>query len=174
MAILKNIKFFKNIFITTGITFIFGIYSIFQLYIYLNQIDNKINNLKKKEIHHKQLELEILKIKNNIDILSDRIIELEKNNTILNKNDVDINDVDINDVIELVNSNKYLSNFEDIEYIEDIEEIKEIKEIKKIGDFTCINMDEIANQEKDSDEDSIKSVRSRSSSLNWVKKTLFG
>jgi hypothetical protein len=157
MAILKNIKFFKNIFITTGITFIFGMYSIYHLYFYMKQIDNKINNLNKKEIDYKQLELEIIKINNNIDILSDRLIELETKNTMINETELTLNDLS-----EVAYNIKYYSN---------CEEVEESSESKKIGDYTCISMEEIANEEKDNNEES---VRSRSSSLNWVKKTLFG
>ena len=49
MSILKNIKLFKNIFITTGVTFLFGMYSIYHLYFYIRDLDNKLHNIRMKE-----------------------------------------------------------------------------------------------------------------------------
>jgi hypothetical protein len=155
----------KNIFVTSGITFIFGMYSIYHLYIYMKKIDNKINNINninKRDLNYNQLEIELIKINNNIEILSDRIDELEsKKNTIWNEDDDLLNEISLNDVRELTFNN----NLTD----------EKLTEIKKIGDYTCISMEEIANEEKENEKDSDEeSIRSRSSSLNWVKKTIFG
>jgi len=155
MTILKNIKIFKNIFITTGITVLFGIYSIYHLYFYINQLENKIDNLKKREIDDKQIYYdELIKMNDTVNLLTNRISKLETNSLYFqNTNQSDLN--------EMLYNNDYSQCNE------------EIKAIIKIGDYTCISKDECF--EKDSDEDSIKSsVRSRSSSLSWVKKTLFG
>ena len=73
MSILKNIKLFKNIFITTGVTFLFGMYSIYHLYFYIRDLDNKIHNLKIREKDYEQLEMEVKKINNNLKLLSDKI-----------------------------------------------------------------------------------------------------
>jgi hypothetical protein len=159
MSVFKNIKFLKNMFITTGITVLFGMYSIFHLYFYINQLEKKLYNLKKMELD--DLKVQILKMNINIDYLTDRIIKLEMSPSELNESE--LNESELNQ-IEL---NQIVYNNDNLQYDE------QMNVLKKIGDFTCIDKDELC--EKDSDEDSIKSsVRSRSSSLSWVKKTLFG
>jgi hypothetical protein len=156
MSVFKNIKFLKNMFITTGITVLFGMYSIFHLYFYINQLEKKLYNLKKMELD--DLKVQILKMNMNIDYLTDRIIKLEMSPSEFNQsefNQSELNQIDYNN--------------DNLQYDE------QMNVLKKIGDFTCIDKDELC--EKDSDEESIKSsVRSRSSSLSlsWVKKTLFG
>jgi len=78
----------KHIFITTGISVLFGAYSIYNLFDYMRYINrfyNKqimllqtdLDDINKK---YKTIESEYLKIKEEILILSDKIINLETNN----------------------------------------------------------------------------------------------
>jgi hypothetical protein len=163
MSIFKNIKFFKNIFITTGFTFIFGMYSVFHLYFYIKDIDAKMDNLTKKELDRKQLYFEELKVQifemnNSVSLLTKRINELESKNNLIEYLSISETAISETAISETVISETAISE------IDHTEETKE---------YTCINKDDLF--EKDSDEESIKSgTRSRSASISWVKKQLFG
>lgn len=152
------IKYFNNIIFTRGLTFIFGIYSIYNLYLYIKHVDNKINNLKKQHFNKNKLELEfeIIRINSDIKSLELKIQKLENQYISLDKLLIE---PDLS-MVESYNNN----------------EEKDIQLPIKIDEFTCITLEEC------SETDSIKSTsssvykpRSRSSSLSWgTIKTLFG
>jgi len=76
----------KNVFITSGITFLFGVYSLYNILDYLNNIDriynHKLLDLQRKLIetdkHYNNLYFDFIKIKNEVDFLSSKIVIIEK------------------------------------------------------------------------------------------------
>ena len=76
----------KNVFITSGMTFLFGVYSLYNILDYLNNIDriynHKLLDLQRKLIetdkHYNNLYFDFIKIKNEIDFLSGKIVIIEK------------------------------------------------------------------------------------------------
>ena len=94
----------KHIFITTGISVLFGVYSIYNLFDYMkfmNHFYNKQilllqNDLDEINKKYKTIEFEYVKIKEEILILSDKIINLEtineKKNAFLNSSNYDVSD----------------------------------------------------------------------------------
>jgi hypothetical protein len=162
MSILKNIKLFKNIFITTGVTFLFGMYSIYHLYFYIRDLDNKIHNLKIREKDYEQLEMEVKKINNKLNLLSDKISGLNATNE-FNENYLNLNiNAEESETLEE-------RTFEETETLEgeETETLKE-KENKNISEYTCVSVEDFDHEPME-----IR-VRSRSSSLSWVKKSIFG
>ena len=75
----------KHIFITTGISVLFGVYSIYNLFDYMRSINRSCNkqllllqtDLDEINKKYKTIEFEYVKIKEEILILSDKIINLE-------------------------------------------------------------------------------------------------
>ena len=75
----------KNIFITTGISVLFGVYSIYNLFDYMRSINRSYNkqllllqtDLDEINKKYKTIEFEYVKIKEEILILSDKLINLE-------------------------------------------------------------------------------------------------
>jgi hypothetical protein len=76
----------KNVFITSGMTFLFGVYSLYNILDYLNNIDriynHKLLDLQRKLVetdkHYNNLYFDFIKIKNEIDFLSGKIVIIEK------------------------------------------------------------------------------------------------
>ena len=76
----------KNVFITSGMTFLFGVYSLYNILDYLNNIDriynHKLLDLQRKLIetdkHYNNLYFDFIKIKNEVDFLSSKIVIIEK------------------------------------------------------------------------------------------------
>ena len=76
----------KNVFITSGMTFLFGVYSLYNVLDYLNNIDriynHKLLDLQRKLVetdkHYNNLYFDFIKIKNEIDFLSGKIVIIEK------------------------------------------------------------------------------------------------
>ena len=76
----------KNVFITSGMTFLFGVYSLYNILDYLNNIDRIYNHklldlqrkLVKTDKHYNNLYFDFIKIKNEIDFLSGKIVIIEK------------------------------------------------------------------------------------------------
>lgn len=114
----------KNIMITTGMTLLFGLYSIYNILGYLNKL-NHLNNYKLLEIQKKMdetdkkcknLQFDFVKIKEELNILSDKIVSIEN---------------------ELTEHSKYLfsSNYEYDDYDESSEEEKKL--IEPVCDEKC-------------------------------------
>ena len=94
----------KNIFITTGISVLFGVYSIYNLFDYMRSINRSCNkqllllqtDLDEINKKYKTIEFEYVKIKEEILILSDKIINLETINenksVFLNSSNYDVSD----------------------------------------------------------------------------------
>ena len=76
----------KNIFFTTSVSFIVGLYSIYNIifyvkrleYTHINEIKDLTQELVKTKNNYIKLELEYIKIKNSILILNDTIVQLEE------------------------------------------------------------------------------------------------
>ena len=76
----------KNVFITSGMTFLFGVYSLYNILDYLNNIDmiynHKLLDLQRKldetDEHYNNLYVDFIKIKNEVDFLSSKIVIIEK------------------------------------------------------------------------------------------------
>ena len=76
----------KNVFITSGMTFLFGVYSLYNILDYLNNIDriynHKLLDLQRKLVetdkHYNNLYFDFIKIKNEVDFLSSKIVIIEK------------------------------------------------------------------------------------------------
>ena len=76
----------KNVFITSGMTFLFGVYSLYNILDYLNNIyriyNHKLLDLQRKLVetdkHYNNLYFDFIKIKNEIDFLSGKIVIIEK------------------------------------------------------------------------------------------------
>ena len=76
----------KNVFITSGMTFLFGVYSLYNILDYLNNIDmiynHKLLDLQRKldetDEHYNNLYVDFIKIKNEVDFLSSKIVIMEK------------------------------------------------------------------------------------------------
>ena len=76
----------KNVFITSGMTFLFGVYSLYNILDYINNIDliynHKLLDLQRKldetDEHYNNLYVDFIKIKNEVDFLSSKIVIIEK------------------------------------------------------------------------------------------------
>ena len=76
----------KNVFITSGMTFLFGVYSLYNILDYINNIDliynQKLLDLQRKldetDKHYNNLYVDFIKIKNEVDFLSSKIVIIEK------------------------------------------------------------------------------------------------
>jgi hypothetical protein len=76
----------KNVFITSGMTFLFGVYSLYNILDYLNNIDriyiHKLLDLQRKldetDKHYNNLYVDFIKIKNEVEFLSSQIVIIEK------------------------------------------------------------------------------------------------
>ena len=76
----------KNVFITSGMTFLFGVYSLYNILDYLNNIDmiynHKLLDLQRKldetDEHYNNLYVDFIQIKNEVDFLSSKIVIIEK------------------------------------------------------------------------------------------------
>jgi hypothetical protein len=163
MSVLKNIKLFKNIFITSGITFIFGIYSIYHLYFYIQHIEYTHN----AEIT--KLQKRIYKIENDYNDLKLELVDKIENSI----SKIEQTHLLSNDVSFKIETNNYLVN--------ELEHNDQINAIKKI-DYTCIDMDNLFETDSDdyhnelSKANSIptESCRSRSKSWSSFTKRVFG
>ena len=179
MIILKNIRNSKNIIFTSGLTFLLGLYSIYHLFIFIKQMDNKINNLKNEENNKNKLEFEIIKINNEISSILYKLQKLENQYSSLDKvigeNQIQSDNIDIGDekyIEEIELNNNCKINNEDKNNKNETTSLNP----QKNDEFTCITLEEC------SETDSIKSTsssnykpRSRSSSLSWgAIKTIFG
>ena len=86
MCLNNIIMSIKNVFITSGITILFGVYSIYNILDYLNNINNiynhKLLDLQKKLVetdkNYNNLYFDFIKIKNEVDFLSGKIVIIEK------------------------------------------------------------------------------------------------
>ena len=163
MSVLKNIKLFKNIFITSGITFIFGIYSIYHLYFYIKHIEYTHN----AEIT--KLQKRIYKMENDYNDLKMGLYDkIENSISKIEKIQLLSNDVSSKD-----ECNTYLDN--------ELEHKEEINAIKKI-DYTCIDMNDIFETDSDDYHNELsktnsmptESSRSRSKSWSSFTKRIFG
>ena len=76
----------KNVFITSGMTFLFGVYSLYNILDYINNIDliynQKLLDLQRKldetDKHYNNLYVDFIKIKNEVEFLSSKIVIIEK------------------------------------------------------------------------------------------------
>ena len=76
----------KNVFITSGMTFLFGVYSLYNILDYINNIDliynQKLLDLQRKldetDKHYNNLYVDFIQIKNEVDFLSSKIVIIEK------------------------------------------------------------------------------------------------
>ena len=76
----------KNVFITSGMTVLFGVYSLYNILDYLNNIDmiynHKLLDLQRKldetDKHYNNLYVDFIQIKNEVDFLSSKIVIIEK------------------------------------------------------------------------------------------------
>jgi hypothetical protein len=115
---------------------------------------------------------------NSVSLLTKRINELEsKNNLIeyLSISETAISETAISEtaISETAISETAISETAINKTIINKTIISEIDHTEETKEYTCINKDDLF--EKDSDEESIKSgTRSRSASISWVKKQLFG
>ena len=147
----------KSFFITSGITFVFGFYSIYNLYIYLKHIEyNKKIYFLKKTVDN--IETNNKKLEKNIALLMNKVLELENMHTenVVTKNVVTDNlqyNYNIIDPLLEPEENIYLNNVEIIELIhkdnfldydciedihinydsDDLDELDELNNVNKTG-----------------------------------------
>ena len=169
MTILRNIRVFKNIFITSGITFVFGIYSIYHLYFYIQHIeykhDREINKLQKR-INKMENDYNDLKVE-----LNYKVSNIENNLLTIEQTHMYSNDI----------SSEISSEYEHKKKLEiELEYKEQINAIKNIG-YTCIDMNNLFEPDSDderavSDSKNCINNDSRSRSVSWssLSKKLFG
>lgn len=91
--------YLKNIFYTTGLSFIIGFYSIYNIFFYIKNIEhkyvNEINQLKEEiknnNLNYNRLEFEFVEIKNKLHELNNTIFELEEKYKLVSKNELHYN-----------------------------------------------------------------------------------
>ena len=182
----------KNIFITTGISLLFGVYSISNILEYLhilnNKRENKIKHLKclvyekQDELQKKYNELSINynRINEEINILNNKIMEL-KDNKIFNiiiptseqylQNDID----NLDSIICYLSNDKLILHIETMNtYYKDID--NEFVELLSL-DYDCKENEELIKNNHDlssicnSENSYIKSSRSSRSSISSISST---